>query len=99
MRALGQAGYVNVDWTANGADWTRGISSDAICSRVMDGCDCSDGAVNVVLLHSWPVPTARALGQIISALQERSAEFSLVDALPGFVEKASNLEQGGDSGR
>jgi peptidoglycan-N-acetylglucosamine deacetylase len=76
---LAALGYVDVGWHVDGRDWAGG-SLRALEARVLRGAVAhGDGAV--ILLHGWPVVTARTLPRIIEGLLARGATFVRADAL------------------
>ena len=80
LAALEELGYRNVDWHVVLEDWepsrTAGdIARDAIRGALAHG----DGAV--VLMHTWPAPTAEALPAIVEGLHASAARFVTIDAL------------------
>lgn len=83
LGALDELGYREVGWSVELQDWepwrtAKAIAADAVKHAMTHG----DGAV--VLLHTWPAPTAEALPAIVSGLRERGAELVTVDALEGL---------------
>lgn len=80
LDALDELGYREVGWDVELQDWepwrtAEAIATDAVKLAMAHG----DGAV--VLLHTWPAPTAEALPTIVSGLREQGAELVTVDAL------------------
>jgi peptidoglycan/xylan/chitin deacetylase (PgdA/CDA1 family) len=77
---LQELGYRNVYYHVVLDDWEpwrtgRQITEDAVTGVLEQG----DGAV--VLMHTWPGPTAEAVPGIISRLSETGVTFVTVDAL------------------
>ena len=87
LSALGKARYRNVPWNVAAADWendcTPALLEDEIITRVKAQ---GDGAI--VLLHSWPAPTAEALPRIINRLRAAGAAFVTVDELLDTTDEA-----------
>jgi peptidoglycan/xylan/chitin deacetylase (PgdA/CDA1 family) len=88
-RVLGRieaAGYRQVGWDVEGEDWELGLTgsqlTDAVVSRVAarraEGMDSA-----IVLLHTWPSPTAAAIDAIVGRLRGAGAELVALDELPG----------------
>jgi peptidoglycan/xylan/chitin deacetylase (PgdA/CDA1 family) len=80
LAILQELGYRNVYYHVVLDDWEpwrtgRQITDDAVAGVLEQG----DGAV--VLMHTWPGPTAEAVPGIISRLAETGATFVTVDAL------------------
>ena len=75
------AGYRHVGWHVAGIDWpaerTGANVEESIVSGALrhgDGC--------VLLLHTWPDRTERALHGIVRRLRDSGAEFVRIDELP-----------------
>jgi peptidoglycan/xylan/chitin deacetylase (PgdA/CDA1 family) len=80
LSALGQLGYRNVDWHVAVEDWEPWRTPEAIATDTVDGALAhGDGAV--VLLHTWPGPTAEALPWVVDRLSDAGARFVTVEAL------------------
>jgi peptidoglycan/xylan/chitin deacetylase (PgdA/CDA1 family) len=80
LAILQELGYRNVYYHVVLDDWEpwrtgRQITDDAVAGVLEQG----DGAV--VLMHTWPGPTAEAVPGIISRLAETGVTFVTVDAL------------------
>lgn len=78
--ALERLGYRNVHWDVELDDWepwrTAGeVARDAIGAASAHG----DGAI--VLLHTWPAPTAEALPRILEGLRETGSILVTVEEL------------------
>ncbi|HEX5949519.1 MAG TPA: polysaccharide deacetylase family protein [Actinomycetota bacterium] len=78
--ALERLGYRNVHWDVELDDWepwrTAGeVARDAIAAASAHG----DGAI--VLLHTWPAPTAEALPRILEGLRETGSILVTVEEL------------------
>lgn len=76
--ALTSLGYREVGWDVEVADWepwrsAGDLEREALERTVAHG----DGAI--VLLHTWPGPTAEALPAIVRRLVEAGASFATVD--------------------
>jgi peptidoglycan/xylan/chitin deacetylase (PgdA/CDA1 family) len=79
VRRLADAGYVDVGWHVDPADWA-GVSAPVLRRRVVDGVVAQgDGAV--VLLHGWPDATPAALPGIIADLRAVGRAFATIDEL------------------
>ena len=80
LGALDGLGYRNVHWDVEPFDWEPATTPDEIASRTLAGtARHGDGAV--VLLHTWPAPTADALPGTIGVLRDAGATFVTVDEL------------------
>jgi peptidoglycan/xylan/chitin deacetylase (PgdA/CDA1 family) len=78
MARLGYGRHVG--WHVAPDDWEPGRSTNDTVARVVDGAtEQGDGAV--VLLHSWPDPTADGLAEIIRRLEGAGASLVTVDEL------------------
>lgn len=81
LAAIATAGYRDVEWDVDGADWEVGMTAAALEETVVEGATSrGDGAI--VLCHGWPDPTHEALPGIVARLRDAGAEFVRVDALP-----------------
>lgn len=79
LRALG---YRDVHWDVELEDWEPSRTPEQITSDAVEGVRThGDGAV--VLLHTWPAATARAIRPIISGLRDIGAEFITIDMVDG----------------
>jgi len=80
LAAVAAAGYRHVGWHVAADDWQPTRSAERIASDVLDGVAAhGDGAV--VLFHSWPAVTPRALESSVTRLVDAGAEFCTVDEL------------------
>lgn len=76
--ALAELGYRDVHWNVISEDWER--PAGEVTRASVDGAIAvGDGAV--VLLHTWPEATARALPDIVRRLADAGATFVTVDEL------------------
>jgi peptidoglycan-N-acetylmuramic acid deacetylase len=80
LSLLSELGYRNVHWHVELDDWEPWrtgveVEDDAVDAALAYG----DGAV--VLLHTWPGPSAEALPGILTRLGEAGAHFVTVEAL------------------
>lgn len=80
LALLSELGYRNVHWHVELDDWEPwrtgpDVERDAVAGALAHG----DGAV--VLLHTWPAPSAEALSRIVSRLGDAGARFVTVEAL------------------
>lgn len=77
---LAELGYgPSVPWDVDGLDWA-GPTPDELEQRVVDGVLSAAGDA-VVLLHSWPAPTVRALPGIVGRLRDAGVDFVPLPAL------------------
>lgn len=80
LQALGELGYRNVHWDVEPFDWDPRRSTDEIQREAVEGSLAhGDGAV--VLLHTWPEPTADTLPRILQRLAAAGTRFVAVDEL------------------
>jgi peptidoglycan/xylan/chitin deacetylase (PgdA/CDA1 family) len=80
LAALATAGYRHAGWHVAADDWESTRSEAVIVSDVVDGVLAhGDGAV--VLFHSWPEVTPRALDAVVARLAAAGAEFCRIDQL------------------
>lgn len=76
---LAAAGYVDVSWHVDPADWA-GVPAEVVRRRVVDGVVAhGDGAV--VLMHGWPEATPGAVPGIVADLRAAGAVFTGLDEL------------------
>jgi peptidoglycan/xylan/chitin deacetylase (PgdA/CDA1 family) len=80
LGALSTAGYRHVGWHVSSDDWEPNRSAQLIATEVTAAVLAhGDGAV--VLFHSWPASTPRAVGSVVTRLLDAGAEFCRVDEL------------------
>jgi peptidoglycan-N-acetylglucosamine deacetylase len=80
LEVLEHLGYRNVHWNVEAGDWRPERTAAEIGDKTVDGVmRRGDGAV--VLLHTWPGPTADAFPGMLSRLSEAGARFVGVDEL------------------
>ncbi len=80
LGALQQLGYRNVHWHVAVEDWEPWRTPEAIATDAVEGTLAhGDGAV--VLLHTWPGPTAEALPWVVDRLSSAGARFVTVEEL------------------
>jgi peptidoglycan/xylan/chitin deacetylase (PgdA/CDA1 family) len=80
QRFIREAGYRHVGWHVAGVDWPAERTGIEVEETVVRGVlDHGDGCV--VLLHTWPDRTERALDGIVRRLRDRGASFVRVDEL------------------
>jgi len=77
-KALKTAGYSNVHWDVAVDDWEDLRTSAEVENGIVDGA-LKKGDRAIVLLHSWPAPTATALSAIIERLRAAGARFVTID--------------------
>jgi peptidoglycan/xylan/chitin deacetylase (PgdA/CDA1 family) len=77
---LSELGYRNVHWHVELDDWEPWRTGHDVERDAVDGVMAhGDGAV--VLLHTWPSPTAEALPGIVKRLSDFGARFVTVEEL------------------
>jgi peptidoglycan/xylan/chitin deacetylase (PgdA/CDA1 family) len=81
VRRLAELGYVHVGWDVDPRDWHEDNDADSVTREVLEGIRGLDDSV--VLLHSWPDATAKALPRILSGLAAEGAELVDVATLGG----------------
>lgn len=80
LGALEELGYRNVHWDVELQDWEPWRTADEIARDALEGARArGDGAV--VLLHTWPGPTAEALPAILEALAGAGSTAVTLDEL------------------
>lgn len=80
VEALGELGYRNVHWHVEVEDWEPWRTAEDVVRGVLEGVRAhGDGAV--VLLHTWPEPTAEALPRLLAELERGGARLVRVDEL------------------
>jgi peptidoglycan/xylan/chitin deacetylase (PgdA/CDA1 family) len=79
LRRLEELGYVHVSWDVDPRDWHEDSDADAVGRRVLEGIRARDDSI--VLMHSWPDSTAKALPRILDGLAADGAEFVDLAAL------------------
>ena len=80
LRVLSDLGYRNVHWDVEAEDWEPTRSAADVEGDVVDGSVAhGDGAV--VLLHTWPAPTADAVPRILARLSDAGASFVTLEEL------------------
>ena len=80
VKLIAQTGYRNVDWDVDPQDWNEDTTQRQILDRVLKGLE--RGPRNsIVLLHSWPITTAAALGPLLDHLQMLDADLVTVDEI------------------
>ena len=80
LAALQAHGYRHVDWNVSGSDWEDERTSADVYRQITERSLLhGDGAI--VLLHTWPAPTAAALPDIIERLCAENARFVSVAEL------------------
>ncbi len=80
MAALEELGYRDVNWHVELEDWEPWRTASDIAKDAVEGALAhGDGAV--VLMHTWPGPTAEALPSIVERLSAANIRFVRVDEL------------------
>jgi peptidoglycan/xylan/chitin deacetylase (PgdA/CDA1 family) len=79
--AIKRAGYRHIHWHARGEDWRPGISPEHVAETVISEVEARWPRPAIVLLHSWPDPTAEALELILDRFQTDDVSFVTVDQL------------------
>jgi peptidoglycan/xylan/chitin deacetylase (PgdA/CDA1 family) len=79
---LATLGYPrHAGWHVDTEDWQPGRTPEELTPIAVDGAARhGDGAV--VLMHSWPDPTASAVPEIVRRLADAGATFLTIDQLP-----------------
>jgi peptidoglycan/xylan/chitin deacetylase (PgdA/CDA1 family) len=80
LGVLSELGYRNVDWNVELEDWEPWRTAEDVERESVEGVLAyGDGCV--VLLHTWPAPTAEALPGIIDRLSGHGARFVTIEGL------------------
>jgi peptidoglycan-N-acetylglucosamine deacetylase len=80
LAALDELGYRNVHWSVETEDWEPSRSADDVAGATVDrALEHGDGAV--VLLHTWPEPTARGLPSALDRLGRSNTKLVTIDEL------------------
>ena len=80
LRAVEQAGYQHVGWTAEAWDWELHRPVEELEDTIVEGLlDAGDNAI--ALLHTWPHRNQIALPRIVERLRDAGAELVRVDQL------------------
>jgi peptidoglycan-N-acetylglucosamine deacetylase len=77
---LSELGYRNVHWHVELDDWEPWRTGPDIEHEAVDGV-LARGDGTVVLLHTWPAPTAEALPGIVRRLSDAGARFVTLEGL------------------
>jgi peptidoglycan/xylan/chitin deacetylase (PgdA/CDA1 family) len=74
---LQRLGYRQIGWNVTANDWHVRRSPTQMAADVVTAVTdvTSDGDAAIVLLHSWPRATGRALPTIVNELRDRGATF------------------------
>lgn len=83
-RRLHRLGYRHIGWDVDPKDYERDRAEDVVAGSLegLDACAGGDGDRDaVVLMHSWPQVTPRALELLCGSLVERGTRFVVVDEL------------------
>lgn len=82
LGALDELGYRDVGWDVDSNDWMDGRTPAHVIETVTGGLErARDGAV--VLFHTWPAPTADALGEVIRRANDRGVRWVTVEEAVG----------------
>ena len=81
VRRLAELGYLHVGWDVDPRDWHEDNDAESVTRGVLEGIRGLDDSV--VLLHSWPDATGRALPRILSGLAAEGAHLVDVATLGG----------------
>jgi len=83
LGALEGLGYRNVHWDVELEDWEPWRTAEHVALDALDGALAhGDGAI--VLLHTWPAPTAEALPRIVEGLRRAGAALVALEDLEGL---------------
>jgi peptidoglycan-N-acetylglucosamine deacetylase len=77
LAVLTDCGYRNVHWNVDAADWEPGRPVADVVDAVVEGTHGVGGAA-VVLMHTWPTVTAKALPALIERLSSVGHTFVTV---------------------
>jgi peptidoglycan/xylan/chitin deacetylase (PgdA/CDA1 family) len=80
LQALGELGYRNVHWHVEVEDWEPWRTPEDLTRGVLEGVR-RHGDGTVVLLHTWPAPTAEALPDLLTELERAGARPVRIDEL------------------
>lgn len=80
LGTLADLGYRNVHWDVEPFDWDPTRTAEDVERLTVDGV-LAHGNGAVVLLHTWPGPTAEALPRILERLGQAGVSFVGVDEL------------------
>ena len=80
LRALAELGYRNVHWDVELEDWEPWRAPEDIARDAVEGALARPGGA-VILLHTWPGPTAVALPAILEGLASAEAGCVTIDDL------------------
>ncbi len=81
LAALNDLGYRNIHWDVEAEDWEDWQTGPGVRDRIVDGVRARGFRDVVVLLHTWPAPTAEALPGILGALDAEGVRFVTLDQL------------------
>lgn len=80
LGVLEELGYRNWHWHVELEDWEPWATAERVADEAVSGSlQHGDGAI--VLLHTWPAPTAEALPAILSQLTRAGGRFVRLDEL------------------
>ena len=82
LDGLTALGYRNIHWDIELEDWEPWRTGPAIAADAVSAVQAHDDGA-VILLHTWPVGTAEALGPMIAGLRQIGATFITMDQLEG----------------
>lgn len=80
LRALAELGYRNVHWHVEAEDWEPWRTAEDLTRAVLEGVrEHGDGTV--ILLHTWPEPTAEGLPRLLAELARAGARIIAIDEM------------------
>ena len=77
---IDECGYQNVHWNVEPQDWLESRTSDEIRSSIVRDLESLEDDA-VVLLHTWPTATVRAIPLLLDDLTAGGHELVRVDEL------------------
>ncbi len=80
LKVIAECGYQNVHWNVEPQDWVEGRTPDEVRSSIVRDIEALEHDA-VVLLHTWPVATVRALPPLLEDLTASGHELVRVDEL------------------
>jgi len=98
LAGLAARGWEHVGASADSRDWdpsTAAGGPDRVLANVLADVDQGRRDCAVVLMHTWPAATGRALPDLIAELRRRGADFCRVDELTRRERAALPARDGG----